>query len=120
MDKWQAQYSFWASFGYPAYEEHSVPPKTEITYPYITYEAVSSTFDNSTPVSASIWTRSNSWLEADTISDEIETRLRYGGHRIPYDNGIIWATPNNPFSRPSGDPEDDKIKGKTLNVQLHF
>lgn len=120
MDRYEAQYLFWSSFGVPAYEENSVPDIDEIEFPYITYQAVMSPFDNSIPVSASIWTRSTSWVEADTLADTVENALKSGGKVLPYTGGIIWVTPRNPLAQSMGDPQDDQIKRKLLLVTLYF
>lgn len=120
MDRYEAQYLFWSSFGVPAYEENSVPDVGEIEFPYITYQAVVSPFDNNVPVSASIWTRSTSWAEADTLADAVENALKSGGKVLPYTGGIIWVTPRNPFAQSMGDPQDDQIKRKLLLATLYF
>ena len=120
MDKWQAQYSFWSSFGVPAYEESAVPKLDEVTFPYITYQAMSATFDNLAFPNANIWSRSSSWEEADALSDLIENRIKSGGAKIPYDNGILWVTADDVFSRSMADPDDDMIRRKLLSVTLHF
>ena len=121
MDKWEALYSFWASFGYPAYEENSVPDLDEVVFPYITYEARSSPFDGDVTVNASIWTRDRQWTEADMISDMIETRLENGGAILDYFGGKIWITADQgTFSQSLGDPTDDMIKRKLISVTYHF
>ena len=120
MDKWEAQYKFWSGFGVPAYEQNSVPDADHVIFPYITYEAMSSGFDEDAFPSASIWTRSPSWEGADRISDTIESTLEHGGASVRYDNGVIWITGNSPFSLSMGDPEDDMVKRKLLSVTLHF
>lgn len=120
MDKYEAQYTFWSSFGVPAYEENSVPNVDDVTYPYITYQAMSAVFNGNVVANASIWARSTSWVGADSLSDTIESRLKDGGEVLRYDGGIIWVTPESPFSQSMGDPEDDLIKRKILSVQLHF
>ena len=120
MDKYQAQYSFWSSFGVPAYEENSVPDAKRNTFPYITYEAVNAGFDENTAVNASIWTRTTSWEQADTLANAIQNELINGGKVIPYTGGIIWVTPEVPLIQNMGDPNDDQIKRKLISVQLHF
>lgn len=120
MDKWEAQYKFWSGFGVPAYEQNSVPDADHVVFPYITYEAASSTFNDDAYLTASIWTRSVSWLEADTISDSIESALNNGGSIVPHDDGAIWYTAGNPFSRSMGDPNDSLVKRKYLSVTAHF
>ena len=120
MDRWEAQYWFWASFGVPAYEQNSVPDLDDVSFPYLTYEAVSAGFDGDTAVSASVWTRSTSWEQADGLADAIEARLRNGGEVVSYEGGMIWVTAETPFAQNMGDPDDDRIKRKVLRVVLHF
>lgn len=120
MDKYQAQALFWNSFNVPAYEVNSVPDLDTVAFPYITYEMYSNTFNGDITASASVWTRSTSWLSADTITNAIETALRDGGQIMHYDGGMIWVTAGNPFAQNMGDPSDDRIKRKRLSVVLHF
>lgn len=120
MDKWQALHSFWASFSIPAYEENSVPDLDKVIFPYITYEAINSGFDSDVTGTASVWSRSFSWMAADAIADMIYARLKDGGVTVPYDGGMIWITAGNPFAHSMGDPDDDRIKRKFLQVDYHF
>ena len=120
MDRYEAQYSFWSSFGVPAYEENSAPDADEVEYPYITYQAVTAPFDNDVQVNASVWDKSTSWFTADKLADAIEDSLKNGGKVLPYSGGMIWVTHESPFAQSMGDPEDDQIKRKLLSVVLHF
>lgn len=121
MDRYEAQYSFWASFGVPAYEENSVPTGDEFPgYPYITYEAVTGGFNADIFVNAYIWTRSSSWTLADFLADKIDSELKHGGKLIPYDSGAIWVTAEDNFAQNMGDATDNMIKRKVLSVVLHF
>ena len=120
MDRFEALYSFWSSFGIPAYESGSVPDAESVVFPYLTYDVMSSPFDGEVVANASIWTRSTSWVTADAFSDAIERRLENGGAILEYAGGIVWITPEVPFSQSMGDPADDLIKRKLLTVQLHF
>lgn len=121
MDRYEAQYSFWASFGVPAYEENSVPTGDEFPgYPYITYEAVTGGFNADIFVNGYIWTRSSSWTSADFLADKIESELKHGGKLIPYDGGAIWITAEDNFSQNMGDATDNMVKRKVLSVVLHF
>jgi hypothetical protein len=120
MDKWQAQYNFWSSFGVPAFEESAVPDSGKVSFPYITYQAMSAPFGNVTYPNANIWSRSTSWEEADAISDLIENTIKNGGAVVPYDGGIIWVVSEDTFSRSLADPSDNMIRRKLLSVALHF
>lgn len=121
MDRWQALYAFWSGFGVAAYEENSVPSDAEHrpNYPYITYEASVSPWDADVLMSASIWTRSTSWAEADRIADLVEETIK-NGYTLPYDGGIIWIVPNDPLSKHMGDPDDDMIKRNLFGVRYYF
>lgn len=118
MDKQQGYYSFIASFGLMAYEEHSVPDDAEL--PYMTYEKVSSAFGEPVNPTASIWTRSNSWAEADGILSSIEQRLGNGGVIIPVDEGKIFITKGVPFAQAMDDETDKLIKRYYLNFNVEF
>ena len=120
MDRWEAIHSFWASFAIPAYEENSVPNQNDTIFPYITYEAATAGFDGDVFGTASVWSRSSSWLAADTIANTVYDRLKDGGVTIPYDGGMIWLTADTPFAQSMGDPDDDRIKRKRLAVVYHF
>lgn len=120
MDRYEAQFNFWSSFGVPAYEQNAVPDLKSVTFPCITYEAVATPWDGDAAVSASIWTRSTSWAAADALSDMIETAIKDGGQILHYTGGMIWITPETPFAQSMGDPDDDRIKRKLLSVVLHF
>ena len=118
MDRWQAQYQFWAGFGVPAYEENSVPSWAKM--PYITYQAMVGGFGDVMTVTASIWDKSTSWEFADTLADRIENAIRLS-LPIAYDDGMYRVyIGNTPFSQNMGDPEDDQVKRKILNVNFEF
>lgn len=120
MDKWQVQYDFWSQFGVPAYEENSVPDLKEVIFPYITYEASGSGFNEPVSVTASIWDKNTSWSRVDALSDLIEHHIRTMG--CPKMDGgryrvFIGSTP---FAQNMGDPDNDKIKRKVLNVNFEY
>lgn len=121
MDRWEALFAFWNSFGVEAFEENSVPsgPTNRPDFPYITYEASVSPWNADVLMSASIWTRSTSWEEADRIADTIEATIK-NGYTQPYDGGIIWIVPNDPLSKHMGDPDDDMVKRNLFGVRYHF
>ena len=119
-DIYQAQYQFWSGFGVPAYEENTVPDADDITFPYITYEAIDNEFDEESQISVNIWTRSTSWEQADTLALAVRNRLRNGGATITHDDGMLWYTPGVPFIQNMAEPDDDRIRRKLLTVQAHF
>ena len=117
----EVQYRFWSSFGVPAFEENSVPTGDDFPgFPYITFPIVSGGFDSDYPVFASIWTRSPSWLPAIEIADRIEGAIKNGGKCLPHNDGMLWVSPREPFSRCTGDPNDSEVKRMLIDVTLHF
>lgn len=124
MDLWEAQYSFWSGFGVPAYEENSVPSgSVRPSLPYITYQSVAGPFDSTSSVTASVWTRDTSWETADGIADLVFDRLggrNGGGYVVPCEDGGLWFTADDSFAQNMGDPTDDAIRRKVLQVSIHF
>lgn len=117
MNKEQAYHAFWAQFA-PAYDETSVPDGAG--FPRITYEGVSDDFGEQIASSASIWTRSSSWSEAETLKKQIEQKITRGGIMKATDGGAIWIKRGNPFAQRLGDPSDDLIRRIVLNLELEF
>ena len=120
MDKWQAQHDFWSSFGVPAYEEHSVPDDQRDTFPRITYESATSTFEDLVSITASIWTRSTSWKQADLLSNAIEEHIKGMGCPVIDDGRYRVFIGNTTFAQKMDDPNDDQIKRIVLNVTFEF
>ena len=118
MTKAAAIYQFWSGFGLTAYEENTVP--TDATFPYITYQLVTDSFDREIPLTASIWYRSESWAGINAKTDEISQKISRGGKIIPCDGGAIWLKRGQPFAQSMGDESDDLIKRKYLNITAEF
>ena len=118
MTKSAAIYQFWNSFGLTAYEENTVP--TDATFPYITYQLVTDSFDREIQLSASIWYRSESWTAINTKTEEISKKISRGGKIISCDDGVIWLKRGQPFAQSMGDESDDLIKRKYLNITAEF
>ena len=118
MTKAAAIYQFWSSFGLTAYEENTVP--TDASFPYITYQLVTDSFDREIPLTASIWYRSESWAGINAKTEEISQKISRGGKIIPCDGGAIWLKRGQPFAQSMGDESDDLIKRKYLNITAEF
>ena len=118
MTKAAAIYQFWNSFGLTAYEENTVP--TDASFPYITYQLVTDSFDREIPLTASIWYRSESWSGINAKAEEISQKISRGGKIIPCDGGAIWLKRGQPFAQSMGDESDDLIKRKYLNITAEF
>ena len=118
MTKAAAIYQFWNSFGLIAYEENTVP--TDADFPYITYQLVTDSFDRETPLTASLWYRSESWTAINAKTEEISQKISRGGRIIPCDGGAIWLKRGQPFAQSMGDENDNLIKRKYLNITAEF
>ena len=118
MTKAAAIYQFWNSFGLAAYEENSVPD--DATFPYITYQLVTDSFDREIPLTASLWYRSESWTDINAKTEEISQKISRGGKIIPCDVGAIWLKRGQPFAQSMGDESDNLIKRKYLNITAEF
>ncbi|MBQ6127094.1 hypothetical protein IJI69_00390 [Candidatus Saccharibacteria bacterium] len=112
-----AIYSFWNSFGIPAYEENTVPDDAEL--PYITYQLVTDSFDMEVPMAASIWYRSPLWTEINAKTEEISEEL-YNGVLLECDKGLIWLKKGSPFAQNMSDSSDDMIRRKYLNLAVEY
>ena len=118
MTKAAAIYQFWSSFGLTAYEENTVPD--DATFPYITYQLVTDSFDREVQATASIWYRSESWTAINAKTEEISQKISRGGKIIPCDGGAIWMKRGQPFAQNMGDESDGLIKRKYINVTAEF
>ena len=118
MTKAAAIYQFWSGFGLTAYEENTVP--TDATFPYITYQLVTDSFDREIPIAASIWYRSESWTAINAKTEEISQKISRGGKIIPCDGGAIWLKRGHPFAQNMGDESDNLIRRKYLNLTQKY
>ena len=118
MTKAAAIYQFWNGFGLTAYEENSVPD--DASFPYITYQLVTDSFDREIPLTASLWYRSESWTAINAKTEEISQKISRGGKVISYDGGAIWLKRGQPFAQNMGDESDNLIKRKYLNITAEF
>lgn len=119
MDKFQALYSFWNSFGLKAYEENSVPESARV--PYITYEVQSDDFfGDDVSLTASLWYHSTSWAEITQKSEEIAKWIGIRGKFIKFDDGHLWVKRRKPFTTNMVDDSDDLMKRIILNIDVQF
>ena len=117
MDKEQALYEFWSSFGVPAYDEGDVPENAEM--PYITYSTATGAIENVLQLTASVWYRSSSWIEGAKKAGQIAERIVTMEKPQKIDGGYMWVTQGRPFSQRVSDP-DDTVRRQLLNVQVEF
>ena len=117
MTKAAAIYQFWGTFLTP-YEENTVPENA--SFPYITYQLVTDSFDTDVQMTASIWYRGSSWTQANAKAEEISNYIGRGGVFINCDGGKIWIKRGTPFAQNMGDESDNLIKRKYLNITAEF
>lgn len=113
-----AVYDFMAGFGIPAYAATSVPD--EATFPYITYEfAVDDVWGGEVALAMDIWYRGDSEAGPNAKAREVSKAL-IGCKCIPCDGGGIVLKKGSPFCRSMGDPADDKVKRRHVNLAAEF
>ena len=114
-------YEFWNSFGMTAYEENSVPTGEDAPkFPYITYQLVTDSLGNEVAMSASIWYRGTSWLEANAKTDEVSRAIGLGGKVLNCNGGKVWIKRGTPFAQNMSDESDNLIKRKYLNITAEY
>ena len=117
MTKTQTLQSFFSSFGLKAFQEDSVPSGED--YPYLTYTVATDSFGADVPLSASLWYRDTSWKSANNKVEEISRSIGSGAI-LPCDGGAIWIKKGSPFAQSMGDPSDDLIKRKYINLTAEY
>lgn len=117
MDKWQTIQAFWSGFSIPAYDENSVPDSAVM--PYITYQAITSDFEDQNIMPVSVWYRSSSWADISQKVDEISQRI--GSHlELPMgDREYIHIQKGSPFAQRMKD-EDNTVKRIYINVVVEY
>lgn len=120
-DKGQALHSFWASFGWPAYDEFTVPTGSNApTMPYITYQAVFGSFGEPLALYASLWDRSSSWQSVTQKYKQISEDIGYSGKIIPVDGGYMWINRGSPFAQHVGDDPDNMVRRILINISVDY
>lgn len=113
-----AVYDFMAGFGIPAYAATSVHDDAD--FPYITYElSVDDFWGGEVALAMDIWYRGDSEAEPNAKAREVSKAL-IGCKCIPCDGGGIVLKKGSPFCQNMGDPADDKIKRRHINVTAEF
>lgn len=87
-------YSFWSSFGIPAYPEYNVPDGA--TMPYITYEIVEPEWRSQTNTYARVWYRDTSYVSIAATLDGISNRIGEGV-LLPSGEGFILLFKDSQF-----------------------
>lgn len=115
LNKTQALHAFWNSFGWPAYDETTVPDNAEL--PYITYPVEVGEWGYPCLIRASLWYRGTLWKEITDKAEEITGGLN--GKGIPYDNGTILLFNSDPKYQRIQE-SDDSIRRIVMNIYMEF
>lgn len=116
VDVASALYTFFSSFGIPAYTTNNVEENAVL--PYLTYDLAVGKPLSSTPIGARLWwegTLPRALLEK---SDEIQKRIGTG-IQLQCGNGYIWLYQGEPFAQPVED-EDDRLSTLYLNITAQY
>lgn len=123
MTKMQALYSFFSSFGIPAYEENSIyAADVAPLLPYITYGVATASFPASNiPIPATIWYNSTSWKDVEETANAVNSALSNGGYNIACDGGYIHLKRENDREADmQGDPSSKFTKKAILHIIADF
>lgn len=118
MDKEQTLHEFWSSFGWPAYDNNTVPDNAEL--PYITYEVLVAGYDVPVSLRAILWSRSYSWTRITQKLHDIEEAFGLNGVMLKTDSGYVWLRRGNtPFGQRLSDA-DDSIRQIVITYEAEF
>lgn len=119
MNKAQAIYNFWSSFGLPAYDQYSVPDNAQ--FPYITYEVATDSIGYPVPLTGNLWYRSTSWKEISDKAEEIAQYITNKGYILEnVDGGYCYINKGSVFAQRMNDPSDDLVKRIYLNIIVEY
>lgn len=114
-----AIFSLLGELDVPAYAATSVPDDAE--YPYATVEmTVGSFWDGEVPLPVSLWYYGDSESEPNAGARALAATVGSGGRVLPCDGGAVWVKRGSPFSQSMGDPTDDKVKRRYVNLTAEF
>lgn len=108
-----ALYSFWSSFGIPAYPEGYAPENA--VEPYITYELKKPNWSELTVCTSRVWYRSKSYVDITEKIDEIGDRIGEGV-LIPCGDGFIQLFKDAEFVQFQPYEADDSVKVAYLSM----
>lgn len=109
-----ALYTFFSSFGWPAYAENSIPDSAEL--PYITYSPVQPDWRDEAILQARLWDRSTTYADVNAKADQIAKRIGEG-LRVPARGGFIWINKGAPFAQTMSTSADIKVLYLNMTLQ---
>lgn len=124
----QALYAFWSQFLYgntpiPAYLSGKVP--NNATFPYITFEVQKGDIFSASVLTAFIWVKAGSGINANairaSIMDDIARAIPMQGTRMNFNGGYVTIFRNpSTFMSYYDDPEDSTVIGGRISYEVHF
>lgn len=119
VNKEQALQEFFEGFGWPVYDEGTIPDGAPL--PRITYMMASDSLDSPLSVTASLWDRSYSWKSVTEKKDEIAAYLyMMDPPTVPFTGGRIYIWPGKPFSQRMIESSDGMIRRLYLNFEVEY
>ena len=125
MDKSQFYHSFWSRFGWPAFDETTVPDRESGTnvviarLPYITYMVITDEHEYPIYPEASLWAYGTNWDVISQKAQEISEYIGYGGRTEKIDGGRVWIQRGHPFAQRLSDA-NDMVRRIMINIELEF
>ena len=113
-DLMKALYSFWSSFGLPAYVESAVPENAEL--PYITYEVMTTNAEMS-QCSAQVWYWDTSYFNISSKVDQIAKQLETGAVLKQDGLPVAYLAKGTPFCQYRSF-DDIETKNAVLSVMI--
>lgn len=117
----EALYTFFSSFGLPAYEEGRVPEYgpdgAKIAPPYITVQLIAPAPGEQAPFYARVWYRDRSNTAINAKVDEIAAALAAGA-AIPTAHGAVYIYAGDNFDQRQAQPGDITLKCAYLSMSV--
>lgn len=109
-------YSFFNSFGLPAYVSNFVSDTAEM--PYITYDACMGDTLETVPIAVKVYYKGKLPTALFETVERIRSRIA-GGLHLPCGNGYLYIYLGNPFAQAAADENPD-ISVYYLNINISY
>lgn len=121
LSRMQALYQWFSQFG-TVYAESAVRviDKSEIEYPYGTYELTLNDFGHPVAIAFNWWDRTPSLESTDAKIAEVDAAIGRDGVMIPCAGGGIRIAKADPFARPLNDGDDNMIRRIIFNLSIEY
>lgn len=119
MTKAEALYSFFSSFGIPAYASSAVPE--DAVFPWLTYDLSTSAWESGeVSLTVNLWYYTTSEAVPNAKAEEISKAIGLGGKLLPCDEGAIWLKRGSPWCQSLHDDSDSMIKRRYINITAEY